>query len=220
MFFFFLVVLRVTNLYNMLPVRTAGQFEVLLLVIRYAKEAKLVVMLASFFAGVDEWIKVKALLWGIPCRLARYSPPVILLQWCTSTFNSTLLVFAVMPYAVAVVETEHVRAKVHSACLLSQIRCRHELLGFLYSWHIWLYSTCCFNITRENPSSPHAHTRPEQYFSPRVFQLSHTFRAGGSCVSRACPRRGGSCLWQTSAGCTCSYRIRLAARARQSSLKG
>ncbi len=54
----FLIVLRVTNLYNMLPVRTAGQFEVLLLVIRYAKEAKLVAMLASFFAGVDEWIKV------------------------------------------------------------------------------------------------------------------------------------------------------------------
>lgn len=49
---------RVTNLYNMLPVRTAGQLEVLLLVIRYAKEAKLVAMLASFFAGVDDWIKV------------------------------------------------------------------------------------------------------------------------------------------------------------------
>ncbi|CAM9603571.1 unnamed protein product [Ectocarpus sp. 6 AP-2014] len=47
----------VTNLYNMLPVRTAGQLEVLLLVIRYAKEAKLVAMLSSFFAGVDDWIK-------------------------------------------------------------------------------------------------------------------------------------------------------------------
>lgn len=51
-------VVRVTNLYNMLPVRTAGQLEVLLLVIRYAKEAKLVAMLASFFAGVDDLIKV------------------------------------------------------------------------------------------------------------------------------------------------------------------
>lgn len=55
--------LRVTNLYNMLPVRTAGQLEVLLLVIRYAKEAKLIAMLASFFAGVDDWIKV-SLCWG------------------------------------------------------------------------------------------------------------------------------------------------------------
>lgn len=44
----------------MLPVRTAGQLEVLLLVIRYAKEAKLVAMLASFFAGVDDWIKVSS----------------------------------------------------------------------------------------------------------------------------------------------------------------
>lgn len=52
------LLLRVTNLYNMLPVRTAGQLEVLLLVIRYAKEAKLVAMLSSFFAGVDDWIKV------------------------------------------------------------------------------------------------------------------------------------------------------------------
>lgn len=43
----------------MLPVRTAGQLEVLLLVIRYAKEAKLVAMLASFFAGVDDWIKAR-----------------------------------------------------------------------------------------------------------------------------------------------------------------
>lgn len=49
---------RVTNLYNMLPVRTAGQLEVLLLVIRYAKEAQLVAMLGSFFAGLDDWIKV------------------------------------------------------------------------------------------------------------------------------------------------------------------
>lgn len=44
----------------MLPVRTAGQLEVLLLVIRYAKEAKLVAMLSSFFAGVDDWIKVSS----------------------------------------------------------------------------------------------------------------------------------------------------------------
>ncbi|CAN0170756.1 unnamed protein product [Ascophyllum nodosum] len=46
-----------TNLYNMLPVQTAAQFEVLLAVIRYSREAKLVAMLASFFAGVDEWIQ-------------------------------------------------------------------------------------------------------------------------------------------------------------------
>lgn len=46
-----------TNLYNMLPVRSAAQLEVLLLVIRYSKEAKLVAMLTSFFAGVDDWIK-------------------------------------------------------------------------------------------------------------------------------------------------------------------
>lgn len=42
----------------MLPVRTSAQLEVLLLVIRYSKEAKLVAMLSSFFAGVDDWIKV------------------------------------------------------------------------------------------------------------------------------------------------------------------
>lgn len=47
----------VTNLYNMLPVRTAGQLEVLLLVIRYSAQAKLVAMLSSFFAGVDDWMK-------------------------------------------------------------------------------------------------------------------------------------------------------------------
>lgn len=51
--------IRATNLYNMLPVRTAGQFEVLLIIIAYARQAKLMAMLASFFAGVDEWIKVK-----------------------------------------------------------------------------------------------------------------------------------------------------------------
>ena len=50
---------RATNLYNMLPVRSAAQLEVLLLVIRYSKEANLVAMLTSFFAGVDDWIKVK-----------------------------------------------------------------------------------------------------------------------------------------------------------------
>lgn len=43
----------------MLPARTAAQFEVLLAVIGYSREAKLVTMLASFFAGVDEWIKVR-----------------------------------------------------------------------------------------------------------------------------------------------------------------
>lgn len=42
----------------MLPVRTSAQLEVLLLVISYSKEAKLVAMLSSFFAGVDDWIKV------------------------------------------------------------------------------------------------------------------------------------------------------------------
>lgn len=57
---FFILLPRVTNLYNMLPGRSAGQLEVLLLVIRYAKEAKLVAMLASFFAGVDDWIKVSS----------------------------------------------------------------------------------------------------------------------------------------------------------------
>lgn len=44
----------------MLPVRTAGQLEVLLLVIRYSAQAKLVAMLSSFFAGVDDWMKVRA----------------------------------------------------------------------------------------------------------------------------------------------------------------
>lgn len=53
------VAIRATNLYNMLPLRTAAQLEVLLLVIRYSKEAKLVAMLTSFFAGVDDWIKVR-----------------------------------------------------------------------------------------------------------------------------------------------------------------
>ena len=62
---------RVTNLYNMLPVRTAGQLEVLLLVIRYAKEAKLVAMLASFFAGVDDWIKVSFVRMQIACLRQR-----------------------------------------------------------------------------------------------------------------------------------------------------
>lgn len=49
---------RVTNLYNMLPVRSAAQLEVLLLIIRYCHQAKLTVMLGSFFAGVADWIKV------------------------------------------------------------------------------------------------------------------------------------------------------------------
>lgn len=57
-YFSFLGELRVTNLYNMLPVRTTGQLEVLLLVIQYSHQAKLVTMLSSFFAGVDEWMKV------------------------------------------------------------------------------------------------------------------------------------------------------------------
>ena len=56
----YLPIRRATNLYNMLPVQTAAQFEVLLAVIRYSREAKLVAMLASFFAGVDEWIQVCA----------------------------------------------------------------------------------------------------------------------------------------------------------------
>lgn len=55
----------------MLPARTEGQLEVLILVIRYAKEAKLVAMFASFFAGVDEWMKVRSELEliGVPCFL-------------------------------------------------------------------------------------------------------------------------------------------------------
>ena len=79
-FFFWFVCLllllfRVTNLYNMLPIRTAGQLEVLLLVIRYAKEAKLVAMLASFFAGVDAWIKVLYIVgMGFACLVWRCSP--------------------------------------------------------------------------------------------------------------------------------------------------
>lgn len=69
-----------TNLYNMLPVRTAGQLEVLLLVIRYAKEAKLVAMLASFFAGVDDWIKVSFCGDAVRCIYVRASCRIFFLS--------------------------------------------------------------------------------------------------------------------------------------------
>ncbi|CAM9229402.1 unnamed protein product, partial [Choristocarpus tenellus] len=47
----------VTNLYNMLPVCSASQLDVLVSLIRYAHVAKLTGMLSTFFTCADEWIK-------------------------------------------------------------------------------------------------------------------------------------------------------------------